>query len=404
MKRRTTRYGLPVVERIELSEKHFPVRTVMVIAGIVVALGALAYAVLSLFSVSVGWREIESDGSQGVNCGDDFAFMAEIGVSGVSPAAEVKRLTALYTAATARAYRVFDVVQGHDGVNGLHHLNAHPGEDVRVEPELYAALKRACASRYLFLAPIYEVNRSLFACENDYDAASFDPAGDAELMDFFRRAAAFARDEAMVDIEFFENDTVRLNVAPAYAAFAADFGVTVFVDLGWMKNAFIADYLAEEIAASGFTAGTISSRDGFTRCLDARDTTYALDLFIRQDGRTVQAGRLGYRGPMALAALRRFPAPGDARRFYVFSDGRVASPYADLSDGLDRAALPTLIGCARDMGCGELAMALAPVYVAEAFDEDAARALADEGVALACGFGDRFECLDAGLPVALEVG
>ncbi len=45
-------------------------------------------------------------------------------------------------------------------------------------------------------------------------------------------------------------------------------GIGSFIDFSWMRNAFIADYLAEGLAARGFGKGALTSFDGFARNLE----------------------------------------------------------------------------------------------------------------------------------------
>ena len=54
--------------------------------------------------------------------------------------------------------------------------------------------------------------------------------------------------------------------------------------------------------------------------------------------------------------------------------------YLDVADGLQRTAADELIVYSETASCGELALKLAPIYVAETLDTAALTALAGEGV------------------------
>ena len=379
MARQRKKYNLPAVERIELSQRRVPLRAALAAAGILAALALLAVSLRGLLAVNDGWREIESDGSRGVHCGGDFVFSAE-----VNGAAEAKRLSLAWTEATAAALTMFDP-NAIDALSpNLGYLNAHPGEDVALPPALYRALKAAAPARYVFLAPVYDLQRSLCGCQDDSETAAFDPLQDGDLRDFCARAAAFARDPASVALSFPSDGVARLELSDAYAAFLAENGCGAAVDFGWMKNAFIIDYLADCAVSAGLGRGCIASVDGFVRCLDATGAPYAVNLYRWWDGAALPAGAVRYAGPMSLASLRAFPADAaDRRNFYVFRDGAVRAPHADLSDGLARASVASLTGASRDMGCGELLTALLPVFISETFAPGA-----PAGVALVYPEGD----------------
>ena len=391
MAKRTKRYGLPAVERIELSERRFSLRTALAAVGVAVALAALALALTRLLQPENGWREIESDGSRGIHCGGDFTFSAE-----VRGAAEAKRLSLAWTEATAKAHNLF-TVDSIDAIEpNLAYLNAHPNEDVAVDPALWRALKTAAeGGRYIFLGPIYEQHRSLCASQSDAEAALVDPLKDADAGAFCAAAAAYARDAASVDLAFPAENIARLNVSPEYAVFLKENGCVAAVDFGWMKNAFIIDCLADCVQAAGLGRGAIASRDGFVRCLDASGERYSLDLYERRDGKPFRSGILSYAGPAALVTLRGFRAAPSERDYYVYENGETRAPHIAPDDGLARASVEALTGASRELGCGELLSRLLPVFIAEDFRPEAA---AD--VALICPEAGGWASTDPSFSVA----
>ena len=76
-------------------------------------------------------------------------------------------------------------------------------------------------------------------------------------------------------LELLGGNQVKLNVADAYLQFAKANEITEFINFYWLKNAFIVDYMAEELEAAGFTGGIISSFDGFQRNLGATKGSYS---------------------------------------------------------------------------------------------------------------------------------
>ena len=54
--------------------------------------------------------------------------------------------------------------------------------------------------------------------------------------------------------------------------------------------------------------------------------------------------------------------------------------FIDLADGLCRTSTDNLVSYGKDTSCADLALKLAPVFVAEALNTDALDAMAEEGI------------------------
>ena len=393
------KYNLPTVERMELSEKHFSLRAILAAVLIAAALAVLGAAIFALTRTEPGWQAIESDGSKGIHCGGDFELRAD-----VSGAAARKRLSMAWTEATAKAYAMFsleDIVSA-EGTGSVGTVNARAGEDVRVDEALYRALKTADeGGRWLYLAPLYDVQRSLSACRYDHETASFDALQDPDVRAFCGRAAAFARDPEAARLVFTAPDTVRLELSEEYAAFLRENGCPGALDFGWMKNAFVIDYLADCVTQAGGSRAVITSCDGFVRALDdGARTAHSLPLYeAGERGLAVRSNlRARYAGSAALAVLTRFaPDPNGSLYFYVFKTdgtawraGDTRLPYIDPRDGLAHAALPYLVGADENSGCAEVLMRLLPAYIADEWNPDAVEGAAlvwqeDDGEWIASG-------------------
>ncbi|MBQ9264463.1 MAG: hypothetical protein IJ189_09730 [Clostridia bacterium] len=372
------------VQRIELSDKHFTLKTAAFIGALVILAGVLIYSVLTLLRVENGWTAIEADSGAGLGAGAEFVFNYELGADGESPAIARKALTMLYTTASVRAYQVLDARQTHMGIQNLWQVNSHPNQEVRVEPELYRALeKMESAGRWLYLGPIWESYQSLFNSASDAEAAAFDPFLDEETRAWVAEAAAYAMNPADISLRFLGNDTVCLTVSDRYAAFCRDSETTAYLDFSWMRNAFAADCIAEALIEKGYTHGTLSSLDGFTRCLDERNTLYAQNLYELQDGRGVPVGRLEYTGPMTLVTLRAFPIdPAHETHYYVYGIGDIRTAAIDPQDGLCKAAFPFLCALSRHQGCADVLLSLLPAYIADQPDETALEAIQNDDLGI----------------------
>lgn len=361
----------------------------MAAAIVLLAVGvvALVYAITGLFTSKRGWQRIEAPSSAETNCAGDFVLLYDLGSSGVSVSAEKRGVTEAYSDAAVAAYRLFESRSAFEGVHNLWYINHHPNETVDVDPALYRALEQVqdAGDRTLYLGPVYEIYNGLFSCDSDAQTADYDPLQNEALREYFARCAAFGGDPASVDVQLLGEGEIRLAVSEEYLAFAREQEIESFLDFGWMKNAFLADCLADALADAGYTRFALSSFDGFVRNLCQGDS-FGLALYERG----VQIGSMAYTAPMSVVCLKSYPLePLDRLHYYRLADGTMRTAYLDPADGLCRSALDDLTVCSREGGCAETALALAPLYVAEEMDTQALSALSAEGIFFVrCGDGE----------------
>ncbi len=360
------------------------------IVFLAIAVAAFVYGFMQLLDPDEagGWQEIQASSGAELNCGGDFVLLYDLGGSGSSVSAEKKGLTSAYTGAAVTAYRLFTNDGDFEDVHNVRYINRHPNEVIDVDPALYHALEQvqAAGDRSLYLGPVYEIYNGVFTCEDDAQTADFDPLQNGSLRAYFAECAAFGGDPASVDVELLGDGEIRLAVSEEYLAFAQEEEIVSFIDFGWMKNAFIADYLADTLANAGYTRGALSSCDGFVRNLCQGGETFAFNIFDRG----VRAGAMTYTGPMSIVYLRSYPMNElDAANYYEMSDGGIRSYYLDPADGLCKTALDDLMAYACDGSCAGTALALAPLYVADGLDAEGLSALAERGVfSVTCGDGE----------------
>lgn len=386
MKKRSVSNDRPTVDKtinIPLPEGRLKLRVVLVIALIAVAALSLAIGVNSLVGAEAGIQEITVLSGE-MNAGEDFTFYYNLGYGGADATDERRELRSLYSQASGDALEIFSADVDSEEFHNLRYINAHPNEDVTVDAALYAALEllEGSGTRYHYLAALYEQYYSLFNSATDAEAAEYDPRLNGAQGEFFSAVAAYAADGEHVSLELLGGNTVRLNVSGEYLAFAEANAVTRFVSLCWMRNAFIADYIADTLSDAGYTRGAIISDDGFMRCLDSETGAEYSFTFSHRDGTTVtNIATLQFSGTVSIAYLHDYPlAGGDSGGYYVYDDGTVRSAYLDPADGLDRACIPELAAYSFDGGCAALALKLAPVLISDHFNLDALESLANEGI------------------------
>ena len=380
-KSRDNRPYLPPVTRIELSEGNLRLRWILLAVVVCIAVASLAMGMHYVLTKEPGWQQVQSASTQ-LHCGEDFVFHYSCGNTGVSATAEYKSVTALYSRLTQDAYAIFSP-ELESEIHNVCYLNAHVNENVTVEPALYHALEQLVAynCRIPFLASVVKEYSGVFLAQNDGEAALYDPTRDPERQGYVQEVLQFAADPAMVSLALLGDNEVRLKVDDAYLAYARQNDIHVFFDFGWMKNAFIADYLAENLMNSGYTNGYLASFDGFTRNLDARGTSYHANLFDRKGNTISMPAQLTYAGPMSLVFLRNYPlSEQDRWHYYAYEDGNVTSVYLDTHTGMPVSSTDNLFTYSESKSCGELLLEMAPIIFSAEFDENQLWMLEQKGI------------------------
>lgn len=370
------------LHHIELSDKNRTVRWVIVIVLLVIAAVSITIGLTKGLTTPDGWQTV-SGNATGLNCGSDFVLQYEYGAGEASATAESKKLEPLYGKTVEDAWKLFYNEAGATDLNGLYAINQQPNGEVEVHEGLYLALQQVVVSgsRALYLAPVYaEYNRVLYS-ESESDAREEDPGQNEDQKAYVQKFADFAADPQAIQLVLKGNNRVLLQVSQEYLAFAQQHEVQYLVDFGWLRNAFIADYIASVLTENGLTNGFIASLDGFTRNLDTRGNSYSLNLFNKRDNSVDMAAVMEYSSPKSLISLRAYPLGSqDYGRYYSFSDGRIVTAMIDPADGQSKTAKENLVAYSAELSCGQLALSVMPVYVADTFSEDALNALTDQGI------------------------
>ena len=366
------------MEHIELNGEHIGRRLVLTLLLLVLGVGTLTYAIVGLLTPETGWQPVEASASAGPTSAEDFTFLCQM-----NSKAETREVTSLYTAACQSAYRLFHSGQEFEGVVNVFTINNHPNEALEVEAGFYRALAEVVESgrRELYMGPVYERYSDLFFCEDESRAADYDPRLSEAVREEYAGVLAYANDPRAISLELLGENRVRLNVSADYLSWAAQRGITRFIDFAWMQNAFIADYLAAELAAGGCARGTLSSYDGFVRNLDSGGTEYTYPLYNRRGDEIYPVANLTYQGPMSFVRMRDYPiSEQDFQHYYLLSSGEIRTSYLDTADALCRSAVDTLVFYSREKGCAQLLLEMIPVYIADTLREEAVAGLAGEGI------------------------
>lgn len=364
------------VNRIEVENKHLKLRILLAVIAAAIAVAAFGYGIHSLLNRNAGWQSVDAY-VDGVDCSSDFVLQYYFDSVGASATTEYKAVSALYTTALEAAYQAF-----YPG-GSLAEVNAHPNAVVEVHPALYAAIEliQSAGNRCLYLGPVYDEYDRVFLYEDELESARYDPGQNAEIGAYVAKIAAFAVNPEHIDLELMGEHRVRLNVSEDYLSYAAENSIEEFLDFGWMLNAFIVDHVAQTLVENGYTKGYINSYDGFIRNLDNRGLSYSLNLFDRLDNAIHQPAVMSYSGPISVVSLRNYPlTDADRWHYFSFSDGRIVTAYVDPKDGMSKSATDNLLAYSESVGCAQIMLGIAPIYLADILDETALEALADREI------------------------
>ena len=373
---------LKPVEKIQLSGENTLLRAVVAALFLLIGAGALAFAFSRLFSTEPGWRTIEAGSSDGPSCAQEFTLLYELGAGEQNTTSENRALVQMYTRACRTAYQMFNAYEGADGMVNLWEIGQHPNETLQVDAALYHRLEliQFYGDRTIYLGPVFARYDGVFRCQDDSQLADFDPRLSQEVAEEYAAVAAYAMDPAQIDIELLEDFKVCLRVSEEYLAYIQENGIDHLLDFGWMANAFTVDYVGNELIQAGFTHGVLSSSDGFVCCMDDRELPYTLVLYDEIDARPVQVGAMEYQGRMCMVNLRGFPAAaGDGQRYYRLKSGEIRTRYLNPEDGVCKSSVSSMVCCSPVLGCADLAMRAAPVFIAEELDLNAVQELDDNG-------------------------
>jgi hypothetical protein len=375
---------VPKVHKVELPEKNIKLRVILIAVFLLIGVIALTIFVSSILKKEAGWREIEvTDKTTGFS--QEFVMQYHLGVLD-DATAEYRAITSLYTEYGNFFYALFDRYAGYENIVNVYQINRAPNTVLKVDPVLYDALgaMEASEARYLYLGPVYDEYVSLMQCENDAYAAARDPRRSEDARAYIEMLLSYCTDPAMISLELLGDNQICLHVADEYLALAQAYEFEALIDFGWLRNAFIIDAVADTLASSGFVLGNIASYDGFTRNLDTiGDEDYAYNYFDRYQNSICHAAVLTYRGDLAVVDLRTFALrEQDLTRTYTYADGTAATLYIDPADGQYRHALHGLLAYSDTNSCAEIALTVAPMFIADALPDDAAATLQGKDIAM----------------------
>lgn len=370
------------VTKLELDTTNVKLRWALAIGFAVLAIVAFGIGLNSLLKTEPGWQSVRATSDQ-PNCGAEFVLMYDYSDLGATASQVNKALETKYSQACVDAFAIFSPDISRDGLLNVSHVNASPNQEIEVDPTLYAAfeLLERYDNRSLFLAPVIVEYDRIFRSESDPEAMSNDPAKNSDVKAYIEELVHFTADEQMIALELLGNNRIRLNVAQEYLDYAKDNAIEEFIDFGWMRNAFVIDYLADQLAEAGFTNGYLASYDGFTRNLVESDQTFQMNLFHLEGKDILVPASMEYMGPTSLVFLHSYPLDElDQWSYYVYEDGSIVTALIDPADGVSKSSLTELVSYSKTYGCAEVMLNMVPAFLTDNFDVNSVNVLAEKNI------------------------
>ena len=361
------------VEKITLDDRSVSKKRIFFIAlFLCIGIGAFVYAFTHLGGEEKGWQKVTLDKVVDESSYFDFTLSYEFGKTKKSVKREKNALSEAYKSLCREAYILFDRTTEYDGMGNLCTVNRHPNETVTVEPALYKAFETYAfysTNRLLYLNALTEHVEALVSSDSDEALSEYDPYTTDSVREFFNKTAEFAMNPESVQLELCGDNRVILHVSQEYITFAKENDIANFIDFGWMKNAFICDFLADSLIEKGFRNGILTSSDGFTRnfCESTEDFSYTLVFY--EDGAARNAGTMNYQGKMNFVWLHDYPVNTFDRmsRVLMLPDGNRRHTYIG-RDGMPKSARHDLLVWSPGWPCANLAISAANSYISDEID------------------------------------
>lgn len=369
------------VQRIELSDENKKQRAIAAVLFLIIGVALLVYCFVVFITPDPGWTTLEANGAE--NDSSEFVLRYYLGADGADVHAENRAVTALYNQSAGTIYRLLHESESYEGFVNIYDINRNVNTEIEVHEALYNVFSVfvGSGSRYLYIAPIYSRYDDIFYCLDDVQLADFDPIISEEVREEYKSAARYINDPAMIDLKLLGDNKIKLYVSEEYLNYAEKEGITDFIGLSWLKNAFQADYIADQMIKNGFTHGSISTVDGFVRNFDSGSEYYGLNIFDENDGGLYLAASMLYKGQRSIVSLKSFPLnDAEITRYYTLKNGEIRTPYVDVEDGMPKCSLPALTAYSSVKSCGEVVLEIMDIYIAESFDGEKLSELSKENI------------------------
>jgi len=245
---------------IPVSGKRMLPRIIAFVVVFGVAVTFLTLGFLGVFSPSKsGLTEIEISAERGLNAGEGLSFRYYLD----KKTASQKTITALYSEAGKKAYKLTDERTRYDDAPGIGRLNATPNAPLPIDGALYDLLKEVddSSSVSLYLAPVIDFYDRLARMDAQTRAAE-DPeanAASAAYVDSYMELV----NNGDISLYFGANHEVTLSLSQSYLSWVDENEYEgPYISLGWLRGAARIALIRNTFLDEGLENGYFQSDDG----------------------------------------------------------------------------------------------------------------------------------------------
>lgn len=323
---------------IYVNTKHRTLRTVAFIIALAVAVTAFTMGILSIGHKDEGYQTVTAEtDNEAVAYTDGVVFKYYMTGRSGAIKSQLKELTTVYSGVMKRAYKFLDAVNEYQGYSNLATINTAvsggSSGDIAVSPELYDILKRAYEYTLegrgynMFAGELYAYWNSILSLD---EPEAFDPAADADEAQRLERLTKATSDLTNFNLEFVDDTQciVRLSVSRDYLALLDDLEVPVnmtdgsymILDLNLLRDAFLMEWVANELNSRQYTDGYLESSSGLMVSLAGHERGEYCE-YDFSEAVPVTAGTVPACGNMAVSHFCNVPVGDKELGKYTFTSG-----------------------------------------------------------------------------------
>lgn len=306
-------------------------KTIITIVLIVVAAIVGVYAMFAMLERAAhrdpGYYKLEAPKSDSAPLyAHDYTFEHYFAGESLEIKYAVDNCAKTYGDILLRIYKLTDAKNQYENCKNIAYLNAHNGEEVELENELFDILSSAYELTQAGMFNMFA--GALNGAWNDIiyssEPAEFDPAVNAAQEARIAAAVECMQANKLFSFEIVdaEKHIVRFNKTEEYAELLRtnDFTETV-IDLGLLRDAFVIDTVCALMEQQGYDNGYMTSLSGVTKALSKMsDQGHEYVAYGLADGRAVQAFSLPMMPDSACCTLRSFGLEGELGYYTLQTD------------------------------------------------------------------------------------
>lgn len=315
--------GRSADKKTELTPKAKRKRTIKLAVGAVVIVAVVAGLLLALIRIihkDPGFYTVETNQDESAPLyANGFTFTYYFtGKSGEIRAKQLELKNA-YSSSLSRIYKLLDPVNTYEGYINLAYINAHLGEDIELDQDLYGVLTAAAAlyEQGVFNPFAGALHEEWMTVNYLTESEDSDPLVVPYMAERFALITDAVNDAGNFSFRVVDpgRRVVNFNVSSGYLELAeANEFSSAILNLGWLRTAFELDYVCRMLEKAGYNAGYFTTAGGVSAAMSALpEGGYLINSL--EDRTPVRACSVDMAGGSACCSLRSF-GTNDSIEYY----------------------------------------------------------------------------------------